>query len=213
MNSRRLLLTLPLLTLAPLGAFLGEYLDGFGLLPYGIGFVASAASMLILPWMVAALFLTVPKIKVMFRGLLFIGALGFQGLLLFALVPPGATSEMMGFAHRLRWEFSVDDLRSTAEEFRSKFESGTLEVSQEDADDYFVVFESAKCIPDAELPNSLRGRFQRVLIQQDPTEKGLQVFFALDRTRGIVCDNRKVTRGLFEYSMAEGVHAYHYQRL
>jgi hypothetical protein len=202
-----------LLTLAPLGAFLGEFLAGFGLLPYGVGFVASAASMLILPWMVAALFLTLPRMKIVFSGLLFVGALAFQSLLLYALVPPGATSEMMGLAHRFRWEFSVDDLRSVADQLRSRFESGTLEVSEGGAEDYYLANESAKRIPDAELPDSLRGRFQRVFIHQDPIKQEIQILFALDRIRGIVCDNRRVAHGFFEYSMAEGVHAYRYQRL
>jgi hypothetical protein len=42
---------------------------------------------------------------------------------------------------------------------------------------------------------------------------GEQVFFSLDERTGIVCDNCKHVREYFVCSMAEGVHAYRYQRL
>ncbi len=210
---KRCLLCLPLLGLAPLGTFLGEYLSGAGALPEGIGFLASAASMFILPWIVAALFLARPKTKAAIRVLLFIGALVVQGVLLFAIVPAGSTSEMMGIAHRLRREFSVDELRDCANHLRHKFRDGTLGVSTREKDDDFTVGQSAVVVLDDELPDSLRGRFLRVFIQKPPATGDEQVVFALDKIRGIICDSRKHVHEFFVYSMADGVQAYRYQRL
>jgi hypothetical protein len=48
----RALLMLPLLGVAPLGYFLGFYLEGAGILPPATGLLVSAASVFIVPWMV-----------------------------------------------------------------------------------------------------------------------------------------------------------------
>jgi hypothetical protein len=48
---KRALPFLMLLGLAPLGCFVGSYLEGAGVLPRGSGFAGSAVCMFILPWM------------------------------------------------------------------------------------------------------------------------------------------------------------------
>src|SRR5258705_11665225 len=111
---KRCLLCLPLLALAPLGYFLGSYLDGAGVLPGGVGFLISAGSMFILPWLVSGLFVVLPNIAWSTRRVLVLCALLVQGVLLFRVVPAGATSETMGFAHRLRREFPPGRLRDWA---------------------------------------------------------------------------------------------------
>jgi len=210
---KRLLLCLPLLIIAPLACFLGDYLGGAGVLPEGYGFLASAVAMFILPWAIAGLCSILIKAKAPIRVLFFIVALVAQGVFLFTVVPPGATCEMMGIAHRLRGKFSPDELRSCADHLRQKFRDGTLAVSPRGKDDQFTVDPSAVVVSDSELPSSLRGRFKRVFIQKPQGAGEQQVVFALGPDTGIICDGRKDVREFFVCSMADGVEAYRYQRL
>lgn len=209
----RTLFCLPLLAIAPLVCFLGDYLGGAGILPAGFGFLASAAGMFLLPWAAAFLFSVILKAKLPIRVLFSRTAMVLQGILLFTIVPPGATCEMMGIAYRLRHEFPVDELRDCAAHIRQKFHDGTLKVSPRDKDDHFIVAQDAVVISDTELPDSLRGRFQRVFIQKSPVTGEVQVVFALGSTMGIICDSRTHVREFFVCSMADGVQAYRYQRL
>jgi hypothetical protein len=208
----RSLLCLPLLGLAPLGHFLGFYLEGAGFLPRGVGFCFSAASVFVLPWVVSA-FIVLPRFKGAIRIVLFVCVLVAQGVLLFTIVPPGVTCEMMGIAYRFRRELPPDQLRACADNLRQKLRDGTLVVSDRGEYDGFPASMTAKIVADAELPVSLRGRFQRVFIQQDPVTGDEQVIFALERLKGIICDRRKHVKEFFVYSMAPGVHAYRYQRI
>jgi hypothetical protein len=204
---------LPLLALSPLGYFLGEYLDGAGVLPRGTGLLVSGFCALILPWPVAAAFALNARTRWAMRLALFICALLFQPFLLFTFMPPGVTSEMMGIAHRFRNEFSCDQLRDCSTRIRQKFHDGELKVSSRDTDDHFIVAQDALVISDTELPESLRGRFQRVFIQKSPVTGEVQVVFALGSATGIICDSRTHVHEFFVCSMADGVHAYRYQRL
>lgn len=208
---KRLWIFVPLLALAPAGSFFGSYFAGAGVFPESSGFLLGAASMLLLPWIIAALFLTIQKPKVI-RVTLFVAALVVQIGLIFA-TPPGATSEMMGIAHRYRHEFSIIQLRECADQLRQRFQNGTLRTTPRDKNDFSEVSSSALVVSESELPNALRGRFQRVYLQTTPESGDLQVVFAKRRDRGIICDSRKSLRQFFIYSMADGVHAYRYQRL
>ena len=209
---RRALLFLPLLGLAPLGHFLGSYLDGAGVLPRGSGLLLSAASMFLLFWGVAALFLTI-RVAWPIRVSFFIGAFVVQAVLMFTIVPAGATSEMMGIAHRLRRDFPPDQMRACAASIRQKEHDGILAVGQGDRDSSFLMSESAVIVDDSELPLQFRGRFERVFIQPDRDTGEQRVYFSLDVRSGIICDSRKHVREFFVCSMADGVHAYRYQRL
>ena len=71
----------------------------------------------------------------------------------------------------------------------------------------------AVLVDDLELPVQLRGRFARVVIEPDQDSGEQRVYFSLDERTGIVCDNRTQVREFFVCSMADGVHAYRYQRL
>jgi hypothetical protein len=211
-SMKRAFRLLPLLGLAPLGHFLGPYLDGAGLLPRGSGFFVGLASMLLLPWLIATLFLTVRAARLI-RVLLFIAALMVQGILLFTLSSAPVISEMMGIAHRLRREFPPDQMQTCATSLRQKEHDGTLVVRQRDKDKYILMSEDAVLVDDSELPAPLRGRFKHVFIQSDPVGGEQRVYFSLDERSGIVCDSRKRVREFFVCSMADGVHAYRYQRL
>ncbi len=207
------LLCLPLLGLAPLAHFLAGYLEGAGILPSGVGLLLSAASMFVLPWVVSAWLALRPKITWAIRIPLFVCALVAQGVLLFTAVPPGATCEMMGTAHRLRRQFPPDQLRDCAEHLRQKRRDGSLTLGDRGKDHSSPIPETDVVVADSELPVSLRGRFLRVFIRDGRVPGDEQVFFALDERTGIVCDSRKQVREFFVCSMAEGVHAYRYQRL
>jgi hypothetical protein len=208
---KRALQLLPLIGLAPLGTFLGEYLDGAGVLAHGTGFPISAGSMFVLPWLVAALF-TLAKVAAPIRVLLFVGALVTQGVLMFTFVPPGVTSEMMGIARHMRREFQPEQMRACAVNLRQKAHDGTLVIRQGAKGESVSMSQSAVIIDDSELPVNLRGRFELVFIQPD-RDGSEQVCFSLDEGTGILCDSRKHVREFFVCSMAEGVHAYRYLRL
>jgi hypothetical protein len=201
-----------LLGLAPLGYFLGFYLDGAGNLPRGSGLLISGASMFLLPWIISALFLRLVKPRRLVRVPLFFCTLAVQALL-FPIVPAGATSEMMGIAHRLRRQFPPDQMLGCAALLLQKQRDGSLLIKKDDRGPGFFMSEDAVVIEDSELPISLRGRFARVFIEQGRHAGEQQVYFSFDERTGIVCDKRKHLREFFVCSMAEGVHAYRYQRL
>jgi hypothetical protein len=72
--------------------------------------------------------------------------------------------------------------------------------------------DSAMVVTNAELPISLRSHFQRVFIQKNQNTGGDQVVFAIGREMGIICDDRKNVYDFTEYSVADGVEAYSFQR-
>jgi hypothetical protein len=78
----------------------------------------------------------------------------------------------------------------------------------------YPMLESAVVVADSELPDSLRGRFQRVFIQHYQNTHDEQVFFALNEQmhKGIICDSRPYVSDFGERSIGESVHAYYYQR-
>jgi hypothetical protein len=210
---KRALPFLPLLGLSGLGHFLGNYLDGAGILPRGSRMFTDVFCILLLPWLVSAVLALLAKVKPPIRVLFFFGTLIAQPVLMFVFVPPGATAVTMGVAHRLRGEFPPDELRGCADHLRQKFRHGTLVVSAQGTNDHFIVDSSAVVVSDGELPSSLRGRFDRVFIQPDSVTGVERVYFSLSQGTGIVCDGRKYVRTFFVCSMADGVHAYRYQRL
>jgi hypothetical protein len=210
---KRVLFLLPLLTLSAVGSFAAPYLDGAGAFPRGSGFLVGAVCMFILPWVVSGLFVVAAKTRIPVRLAIFISTLAVQPALLFAFTPPSATSEMMGIAHRLGREFSADELRDSANQLRSKFQAGTLRTTSKAREDYFEVAAEAVVVPQTELPIALREHFKRVYIQHGQAGGGCQVVFALAPDTGIICDNRKQVHEFFVYSIADGVHAYRYQRL
>lgn len=200
---RRVALSLLLLGVAPVGSFLASYLSGAGALSEGTGLVLGAGFMLGLPWLISALFAAVAKVTWPIRVAIFVGTLAVQGGLIWAL-PPGATAQTMGFAHTVGRTLSSDDLRQCAARLRQQQQAGTL--AQTSTSDGPVVDQ-------ADLPPSLRGRFVRVYLQSSTHPGGQQVVFELSRQTGIICDDRKSVSDFFTHSMAEGVHAYRYQRL
>ena len=208
---KRFLLCIPLLSLAPLGSFLGPYLSGLGVLTFIEGIFIASVCMLICPLIVSIVLATVAKSNWGVRLMLFVATLIVQGALLFFVGPP-ATTEMMGIAHRLRREFPTDQLRDCANQLRVKFRNGTLKLKKRGTENYFPVNDSAVEVESEELPASLRGRFQRVFIQEDPSTGDEQVIFALDPEMGIICDNEKNVREFHFYSIAEGIEAYYDQR-
>lgn len=206
----RCLYILPLLGLAPMMSFLGSYLAGLGVLSWGRGFVIGAFGMFIVPWLVSILFSILCRDRLAVRLLIGFGALVIQGFLLFGVVPPGATCEMMGLAQRLRHEFSPEQIRDCADQLRTKFNAGTLASSDKHTDDYSVT-SFAFVVRDSELPASLQGRFERIFIQKNQNTGEEEVLFALGRRWGIMCDSRKNVHDFYFYSMADGVEAYRYQ--
>ena len=72
--------------------------------------------------------------------------------------------------------------------------------------------EKAVLIDDSELPVQLRGRFARVFIEPEQDTGEQRVYFTFDERTNIVCDSQTHVRDFFVCSMADGVHAYRYQR-
>jgi hypothetical protein len=210
---KRYLYILPLLFFAPAIAFFGSYCSGLGIFSWGAGFVIGAFGMFVVPWLVSILFAILGKVRWTVRLMVFVGALFIQGLLVFYVVPPGATCEMMGLTSRVRHEFSSDQLRNCADRLRMTFHDGTLKLRKRDDHDdlYFLSNGSAVAVEDTELPTSLRGRFQRVFIQTDPSTGAKEVIFALDYETGIICENHVQAPSDAFQMIADGVVIYHYE--
>jgi len=80
---KRLLPYLPLLGLAPLGGFLGLYLDNNAHILGGFGFFFATFSAVVLPWLVSGIFAACSRGTWGIRTVLFICALVVQYFLLF----------------------------------------------------------------------------------------------------------------------------------
>jgi len=125
---KQLVWYLPLLAVAPLGAFLGPYLSGRGLWSSGTGLFLAIGCFFIVPLPVALLFSLRAKTTVERRILLFLGALGLQVLFIFG-PSPSSSYQMLGLAHRLRREFPLAQVHDCANQLRHKLRAGTLSVS------------------------------------------------------------------------------------
>jgi hypothetical protein len=208
---KRCLPLLPLLALAPLGDFLGAYLEGWG---FSVGLFIGGASMFILPWIVSAVLGLACSNSCGGRTLAFAGSFVLQFVLLFTVVPPGAESEMIGIAHRLKREFSAGELRACADQLRAKYRAGDLVGKKGIVSIAEVSVENDPLIvDDLELPASLRGQFRAVVVQKVKTTGDIEVWFSLGNGRGIVCNGNKYESGFFTYSIADGVHAYRHMRM
>lgn len=206
---KRFVLLFPLLFVAPFGYFIGSWLDGVcpSLIPFGL--MASAASMFLLPWFVAYLIAWKLGSSSLARSILFFSALVFQGYVIFAMVPPAATAEMMGIAHRLKSQFSSSELRYTAQQLIQKQKSGVLLTADGGQFKHFLFSEKSVFVADSEMPAAFKEKFRCIYITTNSTE----VRFALNSYEGILCDKRSNVLGFFECSITNGVHAYRYQRM
>jgi len=209
---KRIFMLVPLLVLAPLGFFLSFYCEGAGYLPDQTALPLALASTLVLPWFVSARFLIVYRGAWPMRVGLFVGTLVVQIYLSFTIIPPGAKTEMMGTAHRLRRQFDPAELAECAEAIRRKHREGLLATNVVEVTYRSPVSERSVGVADSELPDALRGKFQWVAIDSTIGVDVEPVYFALDGFEGIVCDDRPESRGAHFYSLAKGVHAYRYMR-
>ncbi len=209
---KRWLPFLPLMIVPAAGSFLCQFAVGAGLLPGGIGFVAGAACFLALPWAISTFVLfRAGKASLGARLAIFALAMALQvgGLL---VAPPGATSEMMGMAFRHRREFPSEVLDQCAQRIRDRWSAGTLATNRVDELRSLRGYRDGILIAEAELPESLRGRFDEVFLRTPGTGGQVQVYFSLGPRSGIVCDDRQKVRSISECTILAGVHAYRDQR-
>lgn len=213
---RRYWYFLPLLCFSPIGNFLGSYLEGAEMLSKKLAFYISAISLFILPFVVSFLLIFIIKAKWFVRVLLFGCFLIAQFFLQF-MVPAGATAEMMGIAYHLGQEFQPNLIRECADQLRQKKIAHTLKVIPRGTYTDCLIDQNAQFVDESELPNALHGRFVRVYIRpsftaQDYKSSDDVVVFALDWNKGIYCNDRKYMSCFNVYSIADGVHAYRFQR-
>lgn len=181
-------------------------------MPHGSGFCVSGFSMFILPCLVSMAFIKLAQ-TTFFQILIFTCTWVAQIALVFAF-PSAATSETIGFAHRIRYEFPADQLRECADQLRQKYHAGTLVVGENTRNGHFFMEDaSSVLVADGNLPVSLRGHFQQIFIDTDLSTGNEQVVFALGEENGIMCDSRKDLNGFYFRSIGNGVHVYRYERL
>jgi hypothetical protein len=205
---KRFLFCIPLLGLAPLGYFLGSYLSGLGTISRYAGYVIASLNFFLVPLLVPIVFVILYKANWIRRIILFIVVLFIQESVFF-FVPPRATAELMGIAHRSQSEFSSNQLRDCADQLRTRFHAGTLKLGNSaDGLDYFPVLgDTNVVVEDTELPTPLRGRFQRTFILTDPSTTNELVIFALDHETGLICGN-DVPVPDYAYRIADDVEVY-----
>ncbi len=203
---------LPLMIVPAAGSFLCQFAAGARLVPGGVGFVAGAAFVLVLPWAISTFaFIRAPEASLIARLAIFALAMALQvgGLL---VAPPGATSEMMGMAFRQGRAFPSEELDQCARRIRDRWRAGTLATNRFDELRSLRGSRDSVLISEAELPESLRGRFDEVFLRVTATDGRVQVYFSLGPRYGIVCDDRPKVRSISECSIQAGVHAYRDQR-
>jgi hypothetical protein len=180
------------------GSFLCQFAEGAGLLPGGIGFVAGAACFLALPWAISAfVFFRVGKSSLGARLAIFALAMALQvgGLL---VAPLGATSEMMGMAFRRGRDLPCEEIDQCAQRIRDRWSAGTLATNRVAELRSLRGYRDGILIAEAELPESLRGRFDEVFLRTAGTGGQVQVYFSLGPRIGIVCDDRSKVRSISE---------------
>jgi hypothetical protein len=205
---------LPCLPLVGLPAFV-HYL-----VPYliGLGYISSAselyslAACLLLPFIIGVLLALLGATSVSNRLGLCILMVVIQFTLLFTLVPGSAKTEMMGLAQRVNREFSADDLKKCAADLRKREQAGTLVRKDLPSGEWQMWFGDARVVNDSQLPQNLRGKFQRVLIDTGNDSGPLGVFFELETNRGILCSTNRYRSDFWRCSVADGVYACRYVR-
>src|SRR5260221_10329201 len=149
-----------LLGLSPLACLLPPYLAGWGMISSGRAFLVSAASLFILPFIVSMAIILLGRAKGFASIVLFVATLLLQFVLLFLSVLPLAKWETMGLGHRIKRDFSLDELRNCAEQIRNRDQHGTLLLGKPKGDEASFWETVSIEIDDSELPADLRGRFR-----------------------------------------------------
>jgi hypothetical protein len=201
-----------LVFVAPFCVFFSSYLGGRDFISRGTGFLVSAIAMFLLPFLVSALIAALSAKSLTQRILAFIAPLVVQFVLIFAFVPPGASSEMMGIGHRFRNQFQIAEVRSCAASLLLKYQDGTLvtNLPATNAFPYTPLTEESILIADSELPADLRGKFRRVGITT--TYDRVQIVFEVEPQEGIMFGECSDPEGFFHYELGEHLYAYRYQR-
>ena len=196
---------------APLGDFLGFYLDGRGVIPEGTGFLIGAASMLLLPFLVSGVIVFFCAKSLTGRILGFAGTLVVQFTFVFALVPPGAQSEMIGIGHRLRSTFKANEIEACAQLLLRKNQVEALATNTTPKHPIPPFTSETRYIADSELPPNLQGKFKNVGI--DSSQKNLRVLFEILPHVGILYGKNYSSQAFFHYQFGTNVYAYRYERL
>lgn len=211
----KFLFCLPLLGLPPVAMFIFPYLEGRGYVPRGLDLIG-LVPILVLPFVLSVFLASQAPITKWRRNAFFIFTVVVQYICMFTLVPPPAESEMIGLTQRLDREFSADEIRACAAQLRQEDQNGTLalkEVPEEERLSPWAKNE-ARIIEDSELPASLQGRFQHVLIVKHQTsdDPQVEIVFKLEQDRGILCNTNGYKNDFWRHQMADGVYAYRYMR-
>lgn len=207
---KRTLLIL-LACLAPLWFAAGPYLEGFGMLPRQSGFMLSAGFFFvgtpILSLLIALrCFKSSPR-----RIATFFVVQILQVALVFGILPPGAKIETIGIGHRLKRNLPVQTLKDCSNLIAQRFLDGTLVTNSPPVEPYSALVQVSSIVAESELPEALRGKFRYVLVTKN--RGSTEVFFVSEREIGIVCSKKHLEKDYSHYRIADGVYAYHYDRL
>jgi len=205
---KRFFFCIPLLGIAPLGYFLGSYLSGVGTISWYAGWVIASVSYLLLPLLIPILFVSLLHKTTWNRRIILFVVVFLVQVNVFICVPSRVTAELMGMAHRLRNEFSPDELRGCTDQLRAKFLAGNLKLGNSaDGLDYFPILSTNTVVDNIELPASLRGRFQQTFILKYPSINNDLVVFALNHETGIIC-GKLTPMPDWAYPIADDVQVY-----
>jgi hypothetical protein len=200
-----------LVFVAPPCVFFSSYLGGRDFISRGTGFLVSGIAMFLLPFLVSALIATVSAKSLVQRILAFMATLVVQFVLIFAFVPPGARSEMIGVGHRLRNMFQAAEIQICAKSILQKRQAGLLDTNLVPPNLYPPLTHATVFVAESELPTNLQGKFRCIGIED--SKSGPRVFFEVEPQIGIIYGKNSDGKGFFHYELAEDIYAYRYQRL
>jgi|GEM_PF-6813839 len=201
----------PLFLLAPLGYYFGPYLGGAGCFSEGVGFLISAISMFVVPFMVAAIFFFLHKTKWYFRIPVFMTVIILQFGLIF-LGPAAATSETMGLAHRMKRDYSIAQIQECANQIRQKRRDGTLKLKDQIPGPTSYLLNNRAVVDESELLPSLQGRFEVVLVSGKTNPDKDEVIFLVHGMEGLLCDPKPIQNSYTVYFVAPGIYAFRWER-
>jgi hypothetical protein len=196
------------LLLPALASFIFPYLLGRGVIPYRYHIEVFAGT-LAMPLLCSAPVMFCARVGPWKRLLLFSVTFVVQVALMVLIVPPQATTEMIGFADRFRREFNTAELDSTAIELLKRDRAGTIKWSSAPAQTK-TVFGHAGAVDKSMLPANLRNRFKAVLL---PKAEPGKVIFALGQEYGVFFSEDAVVDDSWHRKVGGNIYAYRYLRL
>jgi hypothetical protein len=188
-------------------SFVFPYLLGRGVIPYRHSIEVFAGT-LAMPVLCSTAVMFCARLGFWKRALFVVMTFVLQVALMLLIVPPHATTEMIGFADRFRGKFNTAELESAALELLKRDRAGTI-VWSSGSVQAKTVFGEAGAVDKSILPGNLSGRFKAVLL---PKAEAGKVIFAVGPEYGLFFSEETEVNNFWHRKVSGRIYAYRYLR-